>query len=537
MKYHQLIQGTAEWHALRSGHFTASEAPAMMGASPKVGRTELLKMKATGSEREFSDWVQRNLFDKGHEYEANARPIIEELIGDELYPATGTKEVDGLPLLASFDGLTMLADTNFEHKMWNESLAQKVREKNLPDEYKWQLDQQMMISGAEKTIFVVSDGTNENLERMQYDANPDRFKQLIAGWKQFNDDLANYTPTEVKAKPVGRTPENLPALRIELTGSVTTSNLNEFKAHALGVLSEINRDLVTDQDFSDAEKTVKWCSEVERKLDAAKSHALSQTASIEEVFRSVDEVKEEVKRLRLELDRQVKTEKENRRMQIRLAAEDDYSKHLQALNNRLGGAYLPEIECDIVGAMKGKRNIESLEDAANTAVANAKINASQWADKIGGNLATLMSLGESHLFLFVDKKSLVLREPSELKDLIKARILKHDAEINAREEAETKAKAQAIEAAKEVKKQAAKQEAEVPEPAAQEVEPNQQPSLIAKDSPAPWDLERETVTMSLHECQRLQESDALLQALIKAGVESWDGYHEALSSIREAATA
>lgn len=536
MKYHQLIQGTAEWHALRSGHFTASEAPAMMGASPKVSRTELLKMKATGSEREFSDWVQRNLFDKGHEYEANARPIIEGLIGDELYPATGTKEVDGLPLLASFDGLTMLADVNFEHKMWNETLAQRVRERDLPDEYKWQMDQQMMLSGAEKTIFVVSDGTKENLVWMQYKSSPDRFNQLISGWKQFIEDLAIYKPTEAKAELVGRTPENLPALRIELTGSVTTSNLNEFKSHALGVLSEINRDLVTDQDFADAEKTVKWCSEVEGRLDAAKNHALSQTASIEEVFRSVDEVKEEVRRLRLELAGQVKTEKENRRMQIRLNAEDDFSKHLQALNKRLGGSYLSEIECDIIGAMKGKRTIESLENAANTAVANAKINASQWADKIEGNLATLMSLGENHLFLFADKQSLVTKEPKELKDLIKARILTHDAEINAKEEAEAKAKAQAIETAKEVKKQAAKQEAAVPEPAAK-AEPNQQPSLIAKDSPAPWDLERETVTMSVHECQRLQESDALLQALIKAGVENWDGYHEALSSIREAAIA
>lgn len=504
MKYHSLIQGSQEWLALRSGYFTASEAPAMMGASAKVNRTELLKMKATGSEREFSDWVQRNLFDKGHEYEAMARPIIEELIDDELYPTTGTKEFDGLPLLASFDGLTMLADTNFEHKMWNESLAQKIREKDLPDEYKWQLDQQMMISGAEKTIFVVSDGTNESLEWMQYDANKDRFKQLIAGWKQFNDDLANYTPTEVKAKPVGRTPENLPALRIELTGSVTTSNLNEFKSHALGVLSEINRDLVTDQDFADAEKTVKWCSEVEGRLDAAKSHALSQTASIEEVFRSVDEVKEEVRRLRLELAGQVKTEKENRRMQIRLAAEDDFSKHLQALSKRLGGLYLPEIECDIIGAMKGKRTIESLENAANTAVANAKINASQWADKIDGNLATLMNLGENHLFLFADKQNLVTKESNELKELISARILTHDAEGKAKQEAiETPAVA--------------------PTPVEQ-AEPAKQAPASIKNGPAPWELEQQSVTISTAEYEQLKASDEMLAALIAAGVHEWEGY-------------
>lgn len=259
MKYHNLAQGSQEWHALRASFFTASEAPAMMGASPKVSRTELLRMKATGSEREFSDWVQRNLFDKGHEYEALARPIVEDTIGDELFPTTGTKEIDGLSLLASFDGLTMLGDVVYEHKMWNESLAQSVRDNALSDEYKWQLDQQLLLSGAEKAIFVVSDGTTENMVYMEYQPDQKRFGQLIAGWKQFAEDLANYTPTEQKAEAIGRTPENLPALLIEMSGTVTSSNLAEFKTHALEVLGSINRNLKTDQDFADAEKTVKWC--------------------------------------------------------------------------------------------------------------------------------------------------------------------------------------------------------------------------------------------------------------------------------------
>lgn len=73
-------QGTPEWHALRSRHFTASEAPVMMAASNKMRRDELLSMKATGSEREFSDWVQTNLFDKGHAQEATARVPITLLV-------------------------------------------------------------------------------------------------------------------------------------------------------------------------------------------------------------------------------------------------------------------------------------------------------------------------------------------------------------------------------------------------------------------------------------------------------------------------
>src|SRR5690606_30737180 len=138
MQTHQVYQGTDEWNSLRADHFTASEAPAMMGASSKVRRSELLHMKATGTEREYSDWVERNLFDKGDEYGSLARPLVEKLISDKLYPVTGTREVGGLNLLASLDGIAMLGDKVFEHKMWNESLAANVRAADLEPEYYWQ---------------------------------------------------------------------------------------------------------------------------------------------------------------------------------------------------------------------------------------------------------------------------------------------------------------------------------------------------------------------------------------------------------------
>ena len=69
---------------------------------------------------------------------------------------------------------------------------------------------------------------------------------------------------------VGKTPDNLPALLIQVTGAVTASNLPEFKAHALEVFKGINRTLTTDQDFATAESTVKWCADVESRLAAAK---------------------------------------------------------------------------------------------------------------------------------------------------------------------------------------------------------------------------------------------------------------------------
>ncbi|MFP3693903.1 endonuclease, partial [Burkholderia sp. SIMBA_048] len=75
--------------------------------------------KKTGLDRDVSWWVQTFLFDKGHEAEANGRPIVEASIGEDLFPVVGTEG----DLLASMDGMTLLGETLFEHKMWNEQLA------------------------------------------------------------------------------------------------------------------------------------------------------------------------------------------------------------------------------------------------------------------------------------------------------------------------------------------------------------------------------------------------------------------------------
>jgi predicted phage-related endonuclease len=90
---------------------------------------------------------------------------------------------------------------------------------------------------------------------------------------------------------------------------VTASNLAEFKDHALSVFSGINRELTTDQQFADAEKTVKWCGEVESRLAAAKEHALSQTQSIDLLFKTIDDISAEARSVRLELDKLVTSRK------------------------------------------------------------------------------------------------------------------------------------------------------------------------------------------------------------------------------------
>lgn len=382
---HACPQGGAEWHALRADKFTASEAPAMMGVHKTISRTELLRMKKTGVARDVSEWVQRFLFDKGHAAESSARPVVEGIIGEDLYPITVTANINGLPLLASMDGLTMTGgvEVGWETKLLNQELRAAVESGALPEQYTVQMEQQLMVSGAERIYFTTSDGTAENTFGMWYESNPALRERIVAGWQQFAEDVAAYVPEPETVKPAGKAPEALPALRIEVTGMVTASNIDAFRAHALAVLGNIKTELQTDEDFADAEKTVKWAKEVEDRLDAAKEHALSQTASIDQLFKTIDAVKDETRAVRLKLDKLVKAEKENRKAEIVAKAQRELSAHIVALQGRIG--VLVDVGCNFGEAVKGLKSLDSMRDKVATALAHAKIDANAIADRIDAN--------------------------------------------------------------------------------------------------------------------------------------------------------
>src|SRR5690606_38327925 len=104
MQVLNIQQGSDAWKEIRQNYLVASEAPVIMGDSPHTKRDELLTMKSTGNEREISEWTERFIFKKGHECEALARPIAENLLDEELFALTCTNTVSRLPLLASYDG-------------------------------------------------------------------------------------------------------------------------------------------------------------------------------------------------------------------------------------------------------------------------------------------------------------------------------------------------------------------------------------------------------------------------------------------------
>ena len=437
MKIHQLTQGSDEWAAFRLMHHGASEAAAMMGLSKKTTRSELLHMKHTGMPKEFSDWVQVNILDYGHEVEAMARQIIEDLIGEDLYPVTCSNEDAGGRLSASCDGLTMGYDTAFEHKQWNAELAASIADGVLPEEHMPQCQQIMLVTGAKRVIFTVSNGTPDYCIHIEVLPCQEWFARIEAGWAQFDRDLANYVPPEVRPKAVGRAPDALPALRIELTGQVTTSNLSEFRAHAQAVLGSIKRDgFQTDEDFANAEKTAKWCADVESRLDAAKEHALAQTASIDELFRTLDGIKEDTRQVRLGLEKTVKARKEAVKLERINKAKSDFAAHIDALQAEIAGVRLTVPAPDFGGAIKGLKTLSSIDNAIGVAMANAKIAADQQTADMRAKLAWLSENAAEHRALLADLQQLVAKPLDDFVLTVTARIDAHKKVEEARLEAE-----------------------------------------------------------------------------------------------------
>lgn len=434
MKIIHLTQGTPEWHAHRATARNASEAAAMLGESPYMSRAELLKQKATGIIPEVTP-AQQAIFDRGHAIEAACRPCAEKELEESLSACVATSD-DGY-LSASFDGITFGEDVVWECKTLNNSLREAMKSGGqLPLHYRAQLEQQLMVSGAPKAFFIAANDDLSEIESCWYESDPELRARILAGWKQFDIDLANWQPpVEEAPAAVGRAPESLPALRIEVQGQVLASNLAEFKAQALAVFNAINTDLQTDQDFADAEKTAKWCKGIEDKLEQAKENALSQTASIEEIFRTADDLKEVARQTRLTLEKAVKAQKEAVKTALVLQAKQDHEAHLIKLQQDLKGLRLTVAAPNFGDAIKGLKTVASMKERLTAALLEANSAANSAASRMVNNAKALDSVPE-HAFLFSDRQELCEKDAETLELIIEQRVAQHKREQEAKLEAE-----------------------------------------------------------------------------------------------------
>lgn len=430
---HDLVQGSQEWDEFRLIHRGASEAAAMLGLSTKVKRTELLHAKHTGIAREYSDWFQANVLDHGHEVEAKARPIIERIFGIELGPVTCSRG----KLSASTDGMTMFHDTAMEHKQWNEALAAAVRAKQLPEEHMPQCQQILLVTDAERVIFVVSDGTEENMEYMEVLPDPAWFARLEAGWSQFEKDLAEYVPAAAEPmKVVGHSPDLLPAIRSTVKGElVLESNIKEWEAAALAYIKNVrDHELKTDEDFANADAASRWCDTSKATLQGVRANLMSATGDVNTAVGTLDRIMAELDQTRIAFDKAISARKDARKAEIVADGVAKFKEHIAGLNKLLGKDYMPVIPADFGACIKNKRSFANMTDAVATTLANAKIQADDKFKVIMANMTWLRENAKDYVHLFADTSTLVLKPHDDFVAQAENRISTEKARVQAAED-------------------------------------------------------------------------------------------------------
>lgn len=494
----QTIQGSDAWHELRANRFTASEAPAMMRSSKYMSRDELLRQKATGEIPEVSG-AKQAIFNRGHQAEEGGRVIAESIIGEELYPCTC--EDDSQTYLASMDGLDIAGLIGFEHKLINNDLRHATAE-TLDDHYKWQMDHQMMVTGAQKILFMASDGTKEDCNWFWYERDESRIKTLLEAWDQFAKDLEAYEPREPQQEIIPAAQTQLPNVSVQLDGQIAViSNLDKFGTALTEYVENLNLEPETDQEFADLEAACKNLKNAEDALAGAENNALAQIDEVEQMRRTVAQYREVARQARLAGEKAVKAQKQAIKMKIAYEAKAQFDEHIATLNKALGGNFMPVIPTDFNSAMKNKRTVDSLRAAANDESARARIEANRIANRIEQNLEVLATVASAHKFLFADSVQLVQQhEPEALEAIVKNRVREHEESERQREEkiradekarlereAEEKAKQEAAQAPAE---QPAPQETKSAEPQAEDPQrPTPRPELAQQKMGRPTDQE------------------------------------------------
>lgn len=438
MKIHNLVQGSDEWAAFRLSHHGASEAAAMLGLSKRTTRSELLRMKHTGTPKEFSDWVQENILDYGHHVEALARPLVEELIGDDLYPVTCSDEDVGGHLSASCDGLTMAGDTAFEHKQWNAELAALVAAGTVPDEHMPQCQQIMMITGAARVIFTVSDGTRDNFVSTEVLPDSVWFERIRDGWNQLDRDLTDYTLPEQQPVLVAEAVQALPAVAVQVIGQISVrENFNAFETALRDFLeNKLIREPQTDQDFVDLDQQIKAMKKAEDTLNAAEAMMLAQVESIDQAKRQKDMLAKLVRDNRLMAEKLLESEKTRRRQERIEAARKAFAAHVADLQATITGLRLDVAMPDFAGAIKGLKTLASIDDKLDTALANGKIAADRQANDFRAKLAWVQEHAAEHSALLADLQQLAVKPFDDFKLAVQARIAEHQRQEEARLEAQ-----------------------------------------------------------------------------------------------------
>lgn len=344
-------QGSPEWLAARAGRLSASDAPAMMGESPYATRQSLIHRLATGKSQPVGAELQA-LFDRGHAAEAAAVARAEMAALCDF--ATGTcyiLDCDGLPLLASPDGISHDGKKIWEHKLYSQKKADLLAQKKWPHDV-WQLEQQLLVTGADSVLYHLSDDTRESVA--WYRSDPQRRAALIAGWHRLLADISAY-----KRTLAAQVAEPETALAVVAEGRIISSNVAEFSA----VINEWLAKVAAETDPGAAVAHAKRCKSIQDRCEALRDGVIGQTADISAVVTALSAIAAEARSVRLKLEKLADSEANKAKATVVAAA------HARLNDARGNHPLAPRV--DLASAGKGKRTLDSYRQAVEGAADEA----------------------------------------------------------------------------------------------------------------------------------------------------------------------
>lgn len=427
MEIIDLVPNTPEWLQYRTTKRNASDAPAMLGMSKYKSRDEFLRERATGNVAEVSAATQK-IFNDGHRFEALARSRAEEIIGEDLAPIVGYEG----DFSASFDGITFMENVIWEHKTLNDEIRAAQSVEDLHPQYHIQMEQQLLVSGAEKCLFHATKWSNDNVlleeKRFWYEPNLDLRNQIIAGWEQFKKDVESYVFVEVVEPPKAEALKELPAVTIQVKGELTLSNLGDVTPLFDKFLAEAKTTLATDDDFAIAEAEAKLGRETAKRCKLTAKAVIDQISTVSEAVKTLELYAEKFDKLALSQEKAVKEQKEARKAAAKLERDGAYAMFIAEIEEGIAPIRLTlaqDDKPDFVGAMKGQRTLSSLYNKLDAELARAKIAASIVSNDIRAKLNWCKESSAGYGFLFNDLQQIIYKSEDDFKLLVTTRIDQH----------------------------------------------------------------------------------------------------------------
>ena len=146
-------------------------------------------------------------------------------------------------------------------------------------------------------------------------------------------------------------------LAIQTKGEITSSNFPAFAVMVRNRLSEINRELITDDEFGQADADAKAIAKAEADLKAAKAMALAGAEELQALFVGIEDLSSDLAKARLDLSKQIEKRKKERKTEIieEALGKFDIDPRDARLKHLVG----------MTEATKGKRSFEAMEVACD----------------------------------------------------------------------------------------------------------------------------------------------------------------------------